>query len=173
MRAYDTAYHKRTTAKVNLLSSPDCKLTRSRFQMCQANPQIAIALAANIGGQASPISSPQNLIALGAMDPPLSWIQWFAISIPVSSLSVIAIWAFLHINYRWESDLRIPKMRKNTDTLTAQHFYVLAVSGLTIGLWCIEKNLEGWVGDMGVIAIIPLLAFFGTGILSKVSSKDC
>lgn len=28
--------------------------------------------------------------------------------------------------------------------------------------------MEGWVGDMGIIAIIPLLAFFGTGILSKV-----
>jgi phosphate transporter len=31
-----------------------------------------------------------------------------------------------------------------------------------------EKSMEGWVGDMGIIAIIPLLAFFGTGILSKV-----
>jgi hypothetical protein len=27
------------------------------------------------------------------------------------------------------------------------------------------------VGDMGIIAIIPLLAFFGTGILSKVCRK--
>lgn len=130
--------------------------------------QIAIALAANIGGQASPISSPQNLISLGSMDPPLSWLQWFAISIPVSSLSVVLIWAFLHINYRWESDLEIPKMRKNTDPLTVTHYYVLAVSALTILLWCAEKSLEDWFGDMGVIAIVPLLAFFGTGILSKV-----
>jgi phosphate transporter len=103
------------------------------------------------------------------MTPPLSWLQWFAISIPVSSLSVVAIWAFLHVNYRWESDLRIPRMRKNTDTLTKTHYFVLLVSGVTIGLWCVEKSFEGVVGDMGVIAIIPLLAFFGTGILSKVS----
>lgn len=136
-----------------------------------ADTQIAIALAANIGGQASPISSPQNLIALGEMTPPLSWLQWFAISIPVSSLSVVAIWAFLHVNYRWESDLRIPRMRKNTDTLTKTHYFVLLVSGVTIGLWCVEKSFEGVVGDMGVIAIIPLLAFFGTGILSKVSQR--
>lgn len=59
-------------------------------------------------------------------------------------------------------------MRKNTDTLTRQHYFVLAVSGLTIILWCVEKNMEGVVGDMGIIAIIPLIAFFGTGILSKV-----
>jgi phosphate transporter len=103
------------------------------------------------------------------MNPPLSWLEWFAISIPVSGLSVLSIWAFLHLGYRWEADLAIPKMRKNTDSLSKTHYYVLMVTVLTIALWCVEKNVEGWVGDMGIIAIIPLLAFFGTGILSKVS----
>lgn len=102
------------------------------------------------------------------MDPPLSWLQWFAISIPVSSISVVAIWAFLHLGYKWEEDLRIPPMRRNTDTLTRTHYYVLFVSALTIALWCMEKHFEDYVGDMGIIALIPLLAFFGTGILSKV-----
>ncbi|WRT68378.1 uncharacterized protein IL334_005354 [Kwoniella shivajii] len=137
---------------------------KSMFSKCLI---IAIALASNIGGQASPISSPQNLISLGSMDPPLSWPQWFAISLPVATLSVVSIWAFLHLNYKWENDLAIPKMRKNTDTLTTTHWYVLVVSGITIVLWCLEKSMEGIVGDMGIIAIIPLLAFFGTGILSK------
>lgn len=59
-------------------------------------------------------------------------------------------------------------MRKNTDSLTVTHYYVLSVSALTILLWCAEKSLEEWAGDMGIIAIVPLLAFFGTGILSKV-----
>ncbi len=103
------------------------------------------------------------------MEPPLSWAEWFAVSIPVASCSILAIWAFLHVNYRWESDLVIPKMRKNTDPLSKTHYYVLFVSALTIGLWCAEKSVEGYVGDMGVIAVIPLLAFFGTGILSKAS----
>lgn len=106
------------------------------------------------------------------MDPPISWLQWFAISIPVATSSVVAIWAFLHVNYKWETDLRIPKMRKNTDSLSSTHYFVLAVSALTIVLWCIEKSVEGTVGDMGIIAIIPLLAFFGTGILSKVGEGE-
>ena len=131
--------------------------------------QIAIALASNVGGQASPISSPQNLIALNSMDPPISWAEWFSVSIPVASTSILAIWAFLHISYRWETDLVIPKMRKNTDPLSNTHYYVLFVSGLTICLWCAEKSVERYVGDMGIIAVIPLLAFFGTGILSKAS----
>jgi len=37
----------------------------------------------------------------------------------------------------------------------------------TIALWCVEGNLEWLFGDLGVIAIIPLVAFFGTGILTK------
>lgn len=121
---------------------------------------------------ASPISSPQNLIALQAMDPELSWIQWFAIALPVGITSVVAIWAFLHYNYRWEADLKIPKMRQNRDTLTGRHYYVLFVTFVTIALWCIEKKVESTVGDMGIIAIIPLVAFFGTGILRKEDFHD-
>lgn len=104
------------------------------------------------------------------MDPPLSWLQWFAISIPVASFSVLAIWAYLHIGYRWEHDLSIPRMRKNTDPLTWTHWYVIGATALTIALWCMEKSFEKWVGDMGVIAIVPVVAFFGPGILSTVST---
>lgn len=142
---------------------------KSVFSKCLI---IAIALASNIGGMASPISSPQNLIALGSMVPELTWIEWFAISLPVGVTSVVAIWAFLHYNYRWESDLRIPKMRKNTDTLTGKHYFVLFFTVFTIALWCIEKNIESTIGDMGIIAIIPLIAFFGTGILRKEDFHD-
>ena len=31
-----------------------------------------------------------------------------------------------------------------------------------------EKKIEQYVGDMGVIAILPILAFFSTGVLKKV-----
>ncbi|EDR00393.1 uncharacterized protein LACBIDRAFT_314306 [Laccaria bicolor S238N-H82] len=45
----------------------------------------SIALAANIGGQSSLISSPQNIIALQAMDPSPDWTKWFAVALPVSA----------------------------------------------------------------------------------------
>jgi phosphate transporter len=38
---------------------------------------------------------------------------------------------------------------------------------LVIGLWCIEGQIEPLLGDMGVIAILPLVIFFGSGILTK------
>ena len=45
----------------------------------------------------------------------------------------------------------------------------MAVSVLTVGLWCFNSKLQVYMGEMGVIAILPLVAFFGFGILNKVS----
>lgn len=47
--------------------------------------------------------------------------------------------------------------------------YVVVVSVVTVGLWCANGYLAPVFGEMGVIAIIPLVAFFGTGVLNKVS----
>ncbi|KAI9619784.1 hypothetical protein H4Q26_014168 [Puccinia striiformis f. sp. tritici PST-130] len=63
---------------------------------------LGIALAADIGGQASPIASPQNLIALSYMNPPPSWIVWFSIGIPISTLTIISTWAILTWSYERE-----------------------------------------------------------------------
>jgi len=43
---------------------------------------LGIALASNVGGLASPISSPQNLFAI-EYSIGLGWIQWFSVSIPL------------------------------------------------------------------------------------------
>ena len=48
---------------------------------------------------------------------------------------------------------------------------MLAVTMFTISLWCIEKQFEDWVGDMGVIAIIPMVAFFGTSIFAGDTAR--
>lgn len=48
---------------------------------------MGIALASNVGGMTSPISSPQNIFAIERMSmdgTPPSWLSWFAVSLPVS-----------------------------------------------------------------------------------------
>ncbi|KAA1467267.1 Sodium/sulfate symporter [Dentipellis sp. KUC8613] len=134
---------------------------------------LAIALAANIGGQSSPISSPQNLIALQAMDPPLDWAQWFAVALPVSALSIVLIWLLLLVSYRparlptGDGYLEIKAIRPTKERFSRKQWYVSFVCLVTIALWVVEKGIEDWVGDMGIIAIIPVVAFFGTGVLKK------
>jgi hypothetical protein len=44
---------------------------------------------------------------------------------------------------------------------------VVVVSLITVALWCVNTALRDVVGDQGIVAIFPLVVFFGTGILTK------
>ncbi|KAJ9083582.1 low-affinity phosphate transporter [Entomophthora muscae] len=129
---------------------------------------MGIALASNIGGMASPISSPQNIIALSNMDPQPSWIQWFAVSIPVCVVGNILVWLILLLVYKpSRSNFTSNHIRYTPEDLSYTQMYVCAVSIFTIVLWCFSHQLEMYFGDMGVLAIVPIVLFFGTGVLSK------
>ena len=128
---------------------------------------IGIALASNVGGMASPIASPQNIVALQNMSPPPSWGQWFFISIPVCVISILAIWSFLLILFKTGRETVIQPIRASKDKFTKVQWFISCVTMITILLWCVERNLENVFGDMGVVALIPLIVFFGTGILTK------
>jgi len=138
---------------------------------------IAIALAANIGGQSSPISSPQNLIALEQMHPRIGWAGWFAVALPVSAISIVVIWLLLLVSYHPSQDgegnpVEIRPIRATREALNPTQYYIIAVTILTIGLWLVEHSMEDIVGDMGVIALIPIVAFFGTGVLKKADFEN-
>ncbi len=131
---------------------------------------MGIAMAANVGGMASPISSPQNIIAIGTMSPVPSWGEWFLIALPVCIILDLIIWCVLILVFKPnDAVLNVPEVSsysKFTKFNSTQNF-IIGITFLTIFLWCIESQIEYFIGDMGVIAIIPILAFFGTGILTK------
>lgn len=128
---------------------------------------LGIALASNVGGMASPIASPQNMIAIGAMDPAPSWGEWFVISLPVCVLSLLLIWVFLLITFNCNSkNTQLVAIRVVDDKFTRVQWYIVAVSIGTILLWCFASRLEGVFGEMGIIALIPVILFFGPGLLS-------
>ncbi|KAK4240262.1 Low-affinity phosphate transporter PHO91 [Achaetomium macrosporum] len=128
---------------------------------------IGIALASNIGGMLSPIASPQNVVAIGIMQPEPTWGQWFFIVIPVGVISILLIWVLLLISFKPGKGTTIVPVRPVRDPFTGIQWFVSAVTIATIGLWCASHSLEGVFGDMGVIAIIPIVLFFGVGILTK------
>ena len=128
---------------------------------------LGIALAANIGGAASPIASPQNIIALQNMHPPPSWGIWFFIALPVCIIVILLIWVLLLITFKPGQGTKIIPIRPMKDKLNGIQYFIIFVTLLTIVLWCVSHQLESTFGDMGVIAIIPLVLFFGTGILTK------
>ena len=44
---------------------------------------------------------------------------------------------------------------------------MLLVSVATVGLWCANGALADVLGEMGIIAVLPMVAFFGFGVLGK------
>ncbi|PVU98831.1 hypothetical protein BB559_001224 [Furculomyces boomerangus] len=130
---------------------------------------IGIALASNVGGMASPIASPQNIIAIGIMDPPPSWLQWFMVSIPTCIVCNLGIWFVLMLVYRPSSvPVKLNRTRFIPEKLNSTQWYVIAISALTIVFWCLAPSLSGIFGNMGVLAIFPIVFLFSSsGILSK------
>ncbi|WPH03305.1 SPX domain-containing protein [Acrodontium crateriforme] len=128
---------------------------------------LGIALASNMGGAASPIASPQNLIALQNMEPQPGWGIWFFVALPVCIVSILLIWVLLLITFKPGRNTTIVPIRPMRDRFTGIQWFISIVTVATIVLWCLSHQLEGVFGDMGVIAIIPIVLFFGTGILTK------
>ena len=128
---------------------------------------LGIALASNIGGAASPIASPQNIIALQNMSPTPSWGTWFFIALPVCIITILLIWVLLLVTFHPSRGTTIVPIRPMKDRLTGTQYFIILVTLATIALWCASHQLESTFGDMGVIAIIPMVLFFGTGILTK------
>lgn len=128
---------------------------------------MGIALASNIGGMLSPIASPQNIVAIGIMKPEPPWLQWFFISIPVGVVSILLIWLLLLVTFRPGRGTTIVAIRPVRERFNGVQWFVTLVTIVTIGLWCASHQLEETFGDMGVVAVLPIVLFFGIGILTK------
>lgn len=128
---------------------------------------LGIALASNIGGMALPIASPQNIIAIGVMDPAPLWGQWFVITTPVCILLLVLIWLFLVATFRFNRhNTQLMTIRLVNDKFLMVQWFIIFVCVLTIVLWCVALRLEGIFGEMGIIALIPMVLFFGSGLLT-------
>jgi anion transporter len=128
---------------------------------------MGIALASNIGGMLSPIASPQNIVAMQNMSPEPSWGQWFFIVIPVGIVSILGIWVLLVVTFQPGRNTTIAPVRPLKERYTGKQWVVTIVTIITIVLWCLSGQLVDTFGDMGVIAIIPIVVFFALGILTK------
>lgn len=132
---------------------------------------MGIALASNVGGMASPISSPQNLFAIEYT--PIGWLAWFVVSIPLCIVLDLIIWVWLVLCFDLPNDdsaavsYALQRDRSSSEHFTLEQYYVIVVSVGVVLLWCASVDLASFTGQMGVLGILPFVMFFGTGTLSK------
>jgi phosphate transporter len=107
-----------------------------------------------VGGMASPIASPQNVISMGIMSPPPSWLQWFTISLPIVIILDLCIWFVLLFYFQVGNEVVLPPEihTRTIEPFNRKQWGIVFVCILTIVLWCVEGQIEQYVGDMGIIA---------------------
>ncbi|CAR27484.1 ZYRO0C17930p [Zygosaccharomyces rouxii] len=125
-----------------------------------------VAIAADIGGMASPISSPQNVVSMQYLKTyNIGWGQFFATALPCGILAMLLSWVVIFTTFK-VNRTKLERFKPIKAKFTIKQWYIIAVCMGTILLWCVEGNVEPAFGESGEIAVLPIVLFFGTGILS-------
>ena len=137
---------------------------------------LAIPLGANIGGMGTPIGTPPNAIALGALNDaiargdlvanPVSFGQWMAFGIPYVIVLMVIAWLLLLKIYpikMKEMILNIEGAGKFDTSPKAIIVYITFV--VCVLLWVTGKGVHG-IND-NAIAMIPMAVFALTGVITK------
>lgn len=126
---------------------------------------IGVALSADIGGMASPISSPQNVISMQYLKPyGVGWGQFFAVALPTGIIAMLLSWGVICFTFKFHKT-KLQKFTPIRAKFTLKQYFVIFVSMGTILLWCVESKIESTFGSSGQIAVLPIVLFFGTGLL--------
>lgn len=125
---------------------------------------LGVAFSSNIAGMASPIASPQNIIAIQYMNPNPGWGKWFAVALPVAIICMLGIWVELVLTFKISKN-KVQAYRPIKERFTVKQWYVSGVCLATILLWCVLSQIEDRFGNSGIIACVPVVLLFGTGLL--------
>ena len=130
---------------------------------------LAIPLGANIGGMGTPIGTPPNAIALGALQSSgfnISFGQWMEFGVPYVIILMVLAWFLLLKLY----PIKMKEM--NLDIEGADGFdkspraiIVYITFAVCVILWVTGSKVHG-LND-NVIAMIPMAVFALTGVITK------
>ena len=133
---------------------------------------LSIPIAANLGGIGTPIGTPPNAIALGALENAgynISFVSWMVRMIPYVLVMILLAWFLLQMFFPFKSDkieLKIEAKAQKKDWRT----YVAWITFfLTIILW-VTESVTGI--NSNIVALIPLAVYTATGVFSKEEIKE-
>ncbi|MDX2233886.1 MAG: SLC13 family permease [Hyphomonadaceae bacterium] len=133
-----------------------------------ASMALGVAYAASIGGVATPIGTPTNLIAMGWLKDNLgqavSFAQWMALGVPTMLLLLPPAWALV----TWRMGVAGGHDAAAADEIRREHgalgriesgeARVLAIFAVVIALWVLGEALRGPLGLTGVTDMSVVMA---------------
>ena len=127
---------------------------------------LAIPIAANIGGMGTPIGTPPNAIALGALQEAgyaITFAGWMLRMVPYVILMLVIAWVLLMKIYPFKAKSIELKIEGQEVKATPFQKYVVWVTfALTIILWVGEQWFKI---NSNIVAMIPFAVFSATGIM--------
>ncbi len=127
---------------------------------------LAIPFAANVGGIATPIGTPPNAIAIGALQAQgidIAFGQWMVLAVPLVIVVLFFVWWLLLTVYPAKGE-RITLELSGTFNLSGKAIVLYVVFGLTVFLWV----TEAWHGlSSSVVAFFPIAALTAFRVIEK------
>ena len=127
---------------------------------------LAIPIAANIGGMGTPIGTPPNAIALGALQEAgynITFAGWMLRMVPYVILMLVIAWFLLMKLYPFKAKSIELKIEGQEIKVTPFQKYVVWITfALTIILWVGESIFKI---NSNIVAMIPFAVFSATGIM--------
>ena len=127
---------------------------------------LAIPIAANFGGLGTPIGTPPNAIALGALTKvgiDISFGSWTIHMIPFVILLLLIAWVVLMLFF----PMKMEKLEINIEAPAKfdRDFWIVSITmPVTILLWV----TEGWTKfDANIVALVPFAVFSITGLFKE------
>lgn len=127
---------------------------------------LAIPIAANIGGMGTPIGTPPNAIALGALQEAgynVTFVGWMVRMVPYVLIMLVFAWFLLSKLFPFKAkSIELKIEGAPVKTTPFQKYVVWVTFALTIILWMGEKYFGI---NSNIVAMIPFAVFSATGIL--------
>lgn len=130
---------------------------------------LALAFSCNIGGMLSPIASPQNAVAMQVLNSDdITFAKWVLATLPLAIIGVLSAWVI--ILWLWKPFEHVDSIplqnAPHGDPVPRIHTHIVVITTVvTVTLWCLPPAT--FFGDAGVVALIPIVVLFGSGVLKK------
>ncbi len=137
---------------------------------------LGIPFAANIGGMGTPVGTPPNAIIINELAEggyTIGFFQWMLMALPVMGILLMLTFLILFYSFKPKKEISIEIKCESTRRIDKKQLYVLIIFVITVSLWLLSSTgeVKSIFQSSGIIALIPVIAFFGAKVLDKDDLK--
>lgn len=133
---------------------------------------LSIPVAANLGGIGTPIGTPPNAIAIGALENAgyqIGFLPWMLRMIPFVVIMIVIAWILLQLFFPFKSKTIELKIETKESKGGWRSYVAWITFFVTILLW-VTESLTGI--NSNIVALIPLAVYTCTGVFVKDDIKE-